>query len=184
MQEIWKDIEGFEGLYQVSNLGRVKSVRRVIMRRNGQPQTVRERIRTLVPNKFGHLAVALYKDGAETPYLVHVLVLTAFHGKPPEGMECRHYPDRNPANNRIDNLRWGTRQENQLDRNIHGTSNSGERQWSSKLKAEDVRRIKELYETGLYTKKQIGKMYGVAQSHVSNITTGKAWRHLLLQDSA
>jgi len=102
--EIWLPISGFDK-YEVSNLGRVKS-----HHRNG---------RILRPglSNFGHLSVVL---GRGNTRMVHALVLTAFAGPRPPGMECRHL-DGDPTNNHFDNLRWGTRSENILDAVAHGT---------------------------------------------------------------
>lgn len=80
----------------------------------------------------GHLHVELCKNGIPKAVYVHQLVLEAFVGSCPEGMECRHL-DGNPKNNELENLCWGTRKENQADRKRHGTSNCGERQGRVKL---------------------------------------------------
>lgn len=125
MEEVWKDIPDYEGLYQVSNLGRVKSLRRKVsfVNRWGQDaqRTVPEKIRaaTVHPNR-GHLFVILHKEGKRRKWHVHTLVLTAFVGPCPEGMQCLH-GDGDPKNNRVENLRWGTPSENSLDSVRHGT---------------------------------------------------------------
>ena len=103
---IWKPVVGYEGLYEVSSTGKVWSIRRG---------------RVLRPRKKsdGHLKVGLWKAGKGKDKYVHRLVLEAFVAPCPEGMECLHI-DGNPENNRVDNLRWGTRGENMLDRVRHG----------------------------------------------------------------
>lgn len=120
-QEVWKPIVGFEGEYEVSNLGRVRTVEHVVVRRNGIPQSIPARIRkTYAHPKTGHLAVRLRSRDRVFRSGVHQLVLEAFVGPRPEGHEGCHH-DGDPTNNRLDNLHWGTKSENNLDRVRHGT---------------------------------------------------------------
>ena len=124
MIEQWRDISGWEGFYQVSNLGRVKSLARTIpvTRRGWGPRRIRERVlmQQALP-RYGHRLVTLQRTGVIQTLLVHRLVLTAFVGPCPTGMQCCHFPDRDPANNRLENLRWGTGVENMQDAREHGT---------------------------------------------------------------
>ena len=118
MEEIWKDIPGYEGLYQVSNLGRVKSLPRVVLRRmkNGKvhPRRIHEKLLVPARQYRGHQQVCLCKEGIENHQFVHRLVLLAFVGPCPEGMEVCHN-DSDPTNNRLDNLRYDTRSGNKID---------------------------------------------------------------------
>ena len=112
MKEIWKDIEGYEGLYQVSNLGRVKSLKRETW---GHNKYYKEE-RILVQNvrnycNHSHYGVNLAKDGKYKTHRVHRLVAQAFIPNPENKPEIDHI-DTNPLNNRVDNLRWVTRKEN------------------------------------------------------------------------
>lgn len=119
--EIWKDIPGYEGLYQASSWGRVRSMPRPSHNRNG-PTWLKGKL--LSPGKAkrtDHLHVNLRKNNAHKGFGVHRLVLMTFIGPCPEGMESCHFPDRDPSNNRLDNLRWGTRLDNGRDKSIHGT---------------------------------------------------------------
>ena len=122
--EEWRDISGWETFYQVSNLGRVKSLARTIpVRRVGYRwRRIKERVLIQRPlPKHGHRIVILNRMATSQTLLVHRLVLQAFVGPCPAGMQCRHYPDRNPGNNQVDNLRWGTGVENMQDAREHGT---------------------------------------------------------------
>lgn len=103
MNEVWKDVEGYEGRYQVSNLGNVKS-----LNYGGHGYA-----RNLVPkrNNFGRLWVQLFKDGSSTNMLIHRLVAMAFIPNPNNYPQINHI-DENPRNNRVDNLEWCTCQEN------------------------------------------------------------------------
>lgn len=111
--ETWKDIPGYEGRYQVSDLGRVRSLDRRVNIGNGFTRMMRGRIlRPAASKNNPHLYVILGHGTAGSP--VHQLVARAFHGPRPEGQEVRHL-DGDPQNNRADNLAYGTRTENLLD---------------------------------------------------------------------
>ena len=100
-KEIWKDIEGFEGKYQISNMGRVKSLERID--NNNHP--VKEKIMKSVKDSGGYLQVKLYKDGKYKSYLIHRLVASAFIPNPNNFFEVNHI-DENKTDNRVDNLEW------------------------------------------------------------------------------
>jgi hypothetical protein len=112
MEEIWKDIKGYEGVYQVSNLGRVKSLPRLHKFAHGYYMT-KEKI--LSPRICGkqreYLAVALQIDGKTKQYKVHRLVAIAFLPNPYGYNEINH-KDENKGNNKMDNLEWCTRSYN------------------------------------------------------------------------
>lgn len=113
MSEIWVQIPGFEGRYEVSDHGRVRSVDREVETSNGQVRRYKGMI--LSPgrqNDFGHVTVMLGREGGSR--CVHELVLLAFVGPPKEGQECRHL-DGDGGNNYRDNLCWGTKSENVKD---------------------------------------------------------------------
>jgi hypothetical protein len=109
LKEQWRSVAGFEGLYEVSDMGRVRSLHRV------EP-------RVLKPGSIhtGHLMVWLCSGGTRKAVTIHRLVLQTFVGSCPEGHECCHR-DGNPTNNRVENLYWGTRSQNVLDAVRHGT---------------------------------------------------------------
>lgn len=105
MKEIWKDIEGFEGVYQVSNLGRVKSLARTRRSKGGCICPVAEKILRQNTDKDGYKDVALSRD-AKLHYLrVHRLVALAFIPNPHNYPMINH-KDENPANNTVSNLEW------------------------------------------------------------------------------
>jgi len=114
--ERWLPVPGWETYYEVSDLGRVRSTPRVIVMKNGTPRPVRGRIlrmHTLVPG--GYVQVRFSRGAEAVGLLVHRLVLLAFVGEPPEGMECCH-GDSVRDNNRLSNLRWGTKGDNMYDK--------------------------------------------------------------------
>ncbi len=115
--EMWRPVVGREGLYEVSSEGRVRSVDRVVVRSDG---VSRRFPGVLLKPQFrpdGHTQVAV---GVGRMRKVHSLVLEAFAGPRPDSMEALH-GNGDAADNRIENLRWGTKSENMLDRVKHGT---------------------------------------------------------------
>ena len=122
MEEIWKDIEGYEGYYQISTLGRIKSVARIVSFEKYQyklkkmvqaTQKVPEKIRTGYSDDHGYYRVELNKDGKSTSFLVHRLVASTFIPNPENKREVNHI-DGNPSNNHLDNLEWVTSSENKF----------------------------------------------------------------------
>jgi len=126
-QEEWRPVVDWEGYYAVSNLGRVKSVTRQIPTSRGNGYRTMPSV-VLKPwiHSFGYGTVRLCGYGKRTTQYIHVLVLTAFRGPCPDGMECCHN-DGDPVNNRLDNLRWDTHGENMLDKVRHGTDHLASR---------------------------------------------------------
>src|SRR5690349_7783602 len=103
--EEWRSIPGFEGLYEASNLGRVRSPLKILKQRL---------------NNMGYPVVELSRDGRSRESLVHRQVIRAFRGDPPPGNACRHLSG-TPTDNRIENLAWGSRSENSMDQVRLGT---------------------------------------------------------------
>jgi len=213
VEEIWKDIAGYEGLYQISDFGRVKSFnlkfninKRLkvislnknnlsyaeIARQTGISEgfvsnMIKDPDRYLNINgkilkpgkydKYKHLCVHLWKNEKPQFFAIHVLVMEAFVGPRPEEMEICHN-DGNPGNNRKDNLRYDTPKNNNKDKIKHGTLLCGEKCPWSKINNKQALEIKKLAEEGKFTQAQIGQMYNIDGSTVSNIKTGKHWKNL------
>jgi hypothetical protein len=181
-KEIWKWViiyykgnkESFIGHYRVSNYGRIKSVRRRVRNRRGY-RVVQPRI--LKPSYCGrgkgHLCVSLIKPGQTgRRYYVHHLVLWAFVGPCPMGMQTRHLDD-NSTNNCVQNLRWGTQEQNSKDALKNG------RRAYHKLTEGKVKKIKTLHTAGKYTQMRLGRRFGVSQNLVSLIVRNKVWTHVV-----
>lgn len=122
---IWKDIKGYEGFYQISNTGLVKSVERKIKNRWSY-RILKPRVLKGKYDKDGYCLVDLSKNSSVTTLRVHRLVLETFLSVCPNDMECRHL-DGIRTNNNLKNLAWGTKKENALDKKKHGTEIYGER---------------------------------------------------------
>jgi len=179
--ERWRPVVGFEELYEVSSLGRVRSVPRWVNTKGGAQRRVRSRIMRLNhSNKMGYPRVCLHRGaGKKTMALVHTLVLEAFVGPRPRGRIARHFPDRTPANVRADNLSWATYEENCRDRERDGTTfdNRGENHPNAKLSNKAVRRIRTLSSRGL-RQRDIARLVGCSQSNVSLVLQGRAWANV------
>jgi len=130
-----------------------------------------------------YFQVSLFHGGVRKDKLIHHLVLETFGPQRPAGMECRHL-DGNRQNNSLDNLVWGTHQENINDRAKHGTTalHRGVNNGRSKLNEEEVRHIYKLYKTRNYTLQKIANIFGVDLSVVWKIGHRKSWKHLLLEE--
>lgn len=120
--ETWRPVVGFEGRYEVSDLGQVRSIDRMVI--SGSDGRMRlSRGQVLSPSAEsrgrGHLTVQLWSDNRSYRKYVHVVVLEAFVGPCPDGMESLHFDDV-PDNNALSNLRWGTRSDNISDRMRNG----------------------------------------------------------------
>jgi hypothetical protein len=134
MTEEWRDVPEFAGRYQASSLGRVRSLDRLVEHANSRQRlhTRRHTGRVLSPGAYsnGRLFVILRDGQHGYNRQVARLVLAAFVGACPPGMECRHL-NGNHTDNRIENLAWGTHVENEADKKIHGTG-----RWPSQRRAD------------------------------------------------
>ena len=138
--------------------------------------------RYIIPWKTqGYYYVSLCKNGVVTRKIIHRLVLETYVGKCPKGMECRHL-DGNKLNNKVRNLRWGTRSENTKDRIRHGVwknpTKRGELNGNSKLSEIDVRLIYNTYWSSGCTQTVLANKFKVYVSTISFIVKKKTWKHL------
>lgn len=179
--EEWRPVAGFENEYEVSSLGRVRSVTRVMVysridQYSGRTITVNRtrKGQELRPGRTssGHMTVALGRGNSR---YVHTLVLEAFRGACPAGMEGLHGDDV-PSNNHLDNLRWGTRSENLHDAVANGKKAIGSMAYQAKLTEADVISIKRYY--GHMTAEEVGKQFGVSGGAIRQIRRGEAWKHV------
>lgn len=155
--EEWREIPGYEGEYEVSSHGRVFSMARWVRCAHGGRRRVPPRmLRPGTINRFGHVSVALGKGNSQC---VHNLVLLAFVGPRPKGCEARHL-DTDATNNRLSNLKWGTKSENSLDA-----------QWAKGKYVTDaeVRDIRSSKDDAL----TLAKRYGVTRSWIYAVQSGK-----------
>ena len=113
IKETWKDIKGYEGRYQVSDIGRVKSLERRFVDKRGYKRTIRGQILRPSTEKDGYLQVYLYKGDSDKGknFFVHRLVCKSFHENPKNKPEVNHINE-DKLDNRACNLEWVTRKEN------------------------------------------------------------------------
>jgi len=160
-KEKWVFIPNYEGLYQSSTFGNIKSVDKWVNGRYGNKVLRKGRI--LKPNKSSrYLLVSLYKDKKPKTWLVHVLVATTFHKKPSYPVEVLHKNNIKHDNHYL-NLRWGTHKENIADSIRDGLVNRVPFGWerpSCKYPKNMYIKIFRLYNTGKYNKEQISRMVG------------------------
>lgn len=181
MREQWIGVVGWEDLYQVSTHGNVRSVDRIVRNSRGFGKH-KVRGKLLKPGKsWGRLLVVLSRNGLHTTRLVHHLVLEAFVGPCPEGMECCHY-DGNALNNHLDNLRWDTRAGNVADAMRHGTHvhpvACGEKHPNSKLTDSRVRAIRAGHFAGM-DYDGLANVHKVSKNAIACVVQRKTWKHVV-----
>lgn len=174
MEDYYRLIEGFPG-YRVSREGEVQSR----WLKAGRNSRLTDTWRTLKAIKLGsgHLRHNLSRNSTKYSRRVHRLVLEAFVGPCPPGLVCCHN-DGDPANNRVENLRWDTQQSNSDDTLRHGRRAFGSR-CKSKLVEEQVVEIRRLWAEGV-SANELASRFGICPRHVRVITSGKMWRHVPL----
>lgn len=172
MTEAWKPIAGFEGIYSISDLGRVRSELRFVRAGASSIRPVRERIRKLHLHSAGYMMVTLQHADKHTRHYVHHLVAVAFIGPRPAGLQVCHN-DGDPANCAVLNLRYDTRKANEADKKKHGRFDY-QRGRPSRLSAEAVQAIR----LDSRRHKAIAKDWGLDRSYVSSIKRGASCAHM------
>ncbi len=168
MREIWKDVKGYEGLYKVSNTGKVKSFHN---KRGGKE--------TILSGGRPYLHINLCKGGNCKGATINRLVGIAFIPNPENKPEINH-KDNNPLNNNVENLEWCTRKENMQHSVKQGRMAKGVDSGRSKLTEEQILEIKKLYVP--YSRKFstycLGKKFGVYPHTILDVVRGKTWKHI------
>lgn len=181
--EVFVDIQGYEGYYQVSNYGNVKSLDRVIKEKTGKTQTLKGRILKPRINPGGYYYVGLGKNGTRATFAIHQLVARAFIPNPNKKRTINHI-NGNKLSNSVSNLEWSTYSEN-----LEHAYKTGLRQavkpsevacknYRRKLTPEQVVEIKRLLAAGNLTHKEIATKFSVARSTITEIKLVKRWKHL------
>lgn len=172
--EIWKAVPEWDGLYEVSDQGRVRSLDRVSAGRYG-PTCWRGRILRPSLGGNGYANVTFTCQGKRLCVTIHALVARVFLGPPPPGQEVRH---RNGirADSRLSNLHYGTRSQNALDRYEHGTMvyPCGEKSPVAKLSDNAVKYIRAAKEG----QRALGRRFGVHHRTISAVLRGDTWAHV------
>ena len=175
--ERWVDVSGYEGLYQVSNKSRVKSLSRQKRHPSGVFGVTKEKLLSQ-SNTVGYLRVGLKKGKRQLSVKVHRLIAIAFIPNPLNKPQINH-KNGIRIDNRIENLEWCSAKENTNHAiNVLGKSRNGEKSHYAKVTNADAIHIKELYQSGYFKQKEIALMYKLKISGVSKIITGRTWKHL------
>jgi len=170
--EVWKPVVGAEGLYEVSDQGRVRSLDRKVRYVNGR--TARYKGRLLRPFRSPRMVKVCLGRGVNRT--VHSLVACAFLGSPPINSEICHN-DGNAANNRLENLRYDTRIANAADKRRHGTHLEGSRCPHAKLNEKEVLEIRRLYNSGS-PQNSLAYRFGVTKQAIHRLIHRRTWRHV------
>lgn len=171
--EVFLPVVGFTG-YDVGTHGTVRSYWRLAGGGRRAVLVAVPRLLTLCTDGR-YLRVTLCRGGKSRSLLVHRLVLEAFVGPCPDGMEGAH-GNGIPTDNRLTNLAWKTPLENHADKKRHGTNPAGERHGNVKLNESQVREIRN--KRGTATTAALAKEYGVSKSRICDIQLRRAWAHI------
>ena len=167
---MWKDIKGFEKLYQISNKGQIKS----LTKKRGFYQA-KEMILKQKITKFGYANITLLKNNKPSFCVVHRLVAETFIPNPENKPQVNH-KDGNKLNNHVSNLEWCTCSENMKHAYKNNLRDShGENHSQNKLTNKDIINIRKSKEKGC----NLSKKYSVSRSSISRIRKGNSWKHLL-----
>lgn len=171
--EEWRDAPGYDGFYQVSSVGRVRSWKKYRSNRRKKPRLLKPDL-----NTWGYKYVILYKNQKGNHELIHRLVAKAFIENPLNKLQVNHI-DGDRENNCVENLEWVTNKENSAHAHELGLiDNRGVKNGQSKLTREDVLDIRNAYRLGCFSYRDFEGAYGISNSCVSMIINEKRWRHL------
>lgn len=172
--EEWKDINGYEGFYKVSNLGNIKSVDRIIQRKTSEMKIKGRQMSQYLGNR-GYPMINLCINGRCKRHLVHRIVATAFLSNPLNKSYVNHI-DGNKQNTNLKNLEWSTPKENSIHAHVNGLANvgRGEKQHSAKLTVDKVKYIRESSKTI----KELSMMFNVSKQAIRDVKMKRSWKHV------
>ncbi len=191
-REIWKPIPGFEGFYETSDAGRIRSLsssRGLVAIARPTPRIV-----AIHPSRANYLQVRLCRRGVHRIYSVHRLILMAFTGPPPTDRHQAAHNNGIRTDNRPENLRWATAKENMGDRDTHGTTARGDRHG---MKRNGFKVRGELGGRALFSESVViqirrdaptlgvasqARRYNVSEGAIRNIVKRRTWKHIPIED--
>lgn len=175
-REEWKPVIGYDGLYEVSSYGRVRSLDREVKHNNQEGmRTLKGKVLTFGIYRDGRHVVNLSRNGITRQRKVSHIVAESFIGPRPQNL-CVLHEDGDCTNDHVDNLYYGTHQQNTLDAIRHKTALIGECNGQAKLTEDDVRYIRS--QRGIMTQKSLAKIFDVSREQVRDIQLRKVWKHV------
>lgn len=171
--EIWKDILGYEGQYQISNLGIVKS----LTRKDTLNHIRYSQIMSPKLDDKGYYQITLCQNGKHRMFSLHRLLGNHFMPNP-NNLPCINHKDGNPKNNSLDNLEWCTYSENTIHAYKTGLMKLGDNHGRAKLTTEQVLEIRRLYKPNVYSYNMLAKQFNVTKQSIVSIILRRNWRHL------
>lgn len=168
-QEKWKPIDGYDGAYEVSSFGNVRSYQNFGYELKKEPKILRQTI-----NSYGYPSVMLCKKGKRRYRAVHRLVAETFIKPENLSLQVDHI-NGVKTDNRVSNLEWVTPRENTLRSVRLGLKPRGEKHGNSKLKQKEVEIIRDLYQTGKHSQRKLGAFFGVSHWTIGRIVNNKMW---------
>jgi predicted XRE-type DNA-binding protein len=169
MKEIFKAVKGYEGIYEVSNFGRIKSLA------NSGLKT--EKLLKPGKSKCGYWLIVLCKKTNRTNYRIHRLVALTFIPNPKNKKTVNHI-NGIKTDNHVSNLEWNTHSENCLHSfRLELQNNSGEKNPRAKLKEKDILEIKDLLNSKKFKQYEIAELYKVKPATISHISTKRIWKY-------
>lgn len=177
--ERWLPVAGYEGLYEVSDLGRVRSLDKIVVRAHGARVYLAGRVlyQHLNGRRRNYWAVTLHKDGHREVKMVHRLVAEAFLGPLPAGLTTRHGPA-GSLENRLTNLSYGTQAENNADKFRDGTHPVGTGAKNAVLTEAIVRECRSRFSDAAETIKSLAAEFGISEQSMGKAVRGRTWRHV------
>jgi hypothetical protein len=180
MQEIWKQIPGHELCYEISNLGRVRSLERQVGNRWGTAvgKLIPAKIRVASKNAQGYHSVHMYAKQTMKKQYVHRLVASAFIPNPLDLPQVNH-KDGDKANNQVSNLEWcdgSTNCQHAISEALYQNAR-GEQSFWAKLTEVDVSEIRRLASTGMFHR-EIAELYSVGRKAITKIVNRQRWAHV------
>jgi len=175
--ERWLPVVGYEGLYEVSDLGKVQSLDRDVRYSNGRLHHHRGKVLTPFPDQEGYPQVWLHRNGKVCVRRVHRLVGAAFLGELPEGMQTLHGPAGTAANGAED-IRYGTGLQNSADMVRDGTRLRGAQKPAAKLNEDIVRDCRRRHGAGGISYRHLAAEYGVAYPVMRRAIRRETWSHV------
>jgi len=174
--EIWKDVPGYVGYYEVSNFGKVRSVDRYVNNHKGERALRKGKVLTDTLDDKGYVRYTFRMGKSKKMKRGHRLVAEAFIPNPNQYTIINH-KDGNKANNHISNLEWCTHRQNSQHAESMGLVNhvKGSKHHKATTTEDDVRKMRRLYAKGNHTQKQIAEIFSINPNTIKHILAGRTW---------